>query len=203
MTPSERKIALRATVSSSSRLLVGGHAEAESLRTQDRFLRAFPPSYGERLALYFGVRDEVRTDRIRDRALEVGAEVFFPRVGTNRSLRFFPHRAGDVWEKGLFGIPEPSVISECDERRLSFDLIVVPGLAFDIHGGRLGKGHGYYDRFLSGLSPETRVVGLAFPWQVVEEVPMEAHDVPVHAVVTGDDVWFVDIRPGSSERTIS
>lgn len=145
----------------------------------------------------------MRTDLIRNRALEIGAEIFFPRVGTNGCMRFFPHRAGDVWEKGLFGIPEPSILSEGDERRSGFDLVVVPGLAFDTRGGRLGKGHGYYDRFLSGLSPETRVVGLAFPWQIVEEVPVETHDVPVHAVVTGDEVWFVDIRPGSSERTIS
>lgn len=70
------------------------------------------------------------------------------------------------------------------------DLIVVPGLAFDAEGRRLGRGAGYYDRFLTRLRRGAMVVGLAFDGQVVGEVPVDQGDVPMHAVVTERRVAF-------------
>ncbi|MCA9516375.1 MAG: hypothetical protein KC635_15645 [Myxococcales bacterium] len=62
--------------------------------------------------------------------------------------------------------------------------LVVPGLAFDAAGGRLGQGGGFYDRLLGGLATRPRLVGLAFAAQVVPSVPREAHDVLMDTVVT-------------------
>jgi 5-formyltetrahydrofolate cyclo-ligase len=59
------------------------------------------------------------------------------------------------------------------------DLIIVPGIAFDKKNVRLGRGHGYYDRFLCALPNKTRTVGLAFDFQVVEHLPQDSHDIPV------------------------
>lgn len=64
------------------------------------------------------------------------------------------------------------------------DLVVVPGLAFDASGQRLGRGGGYYDRFLSRLRRSTVTVGIGYDVQVVERVPSLPHDVPVAMVVT-------------------
>jgi 5-formyltetrahydrofolate cyclo-ligase len=68
------------------------------------------------------------------------------------------------------------------------DAVIVPGLAFDRAGGRLGYGEGYYDRFLEKLmqakTPRAQFVGVAFDAQVVENVPMYAHDVPMDWLVT-------------------
>jgi 5-formyltetrahydrofolate cyclo-ligase len=64
------------------------------------------------------------------------------------------------------------------------DCVFVPGLAFDRHGGRLGFGGGYYDRFLCHISPLASVCGLAFGIQVVPCVPQMPHDIRMHVLVT-------------------
>ncbi|GAB4339065.1 MAG: 5-formyltetrahydrofolate cyclo-ligase [Desulfobulbaceae bacterium] len=90
---------------------------------------------------------------------------------------------------GYCGIPEPTggpgsgeLISSSD-----IDIVIVPGAVFDIRGGRLGYGGGYYDRFLSGAARALRV-GLAFEMQVVEQVPVLPHDQLVDIVVTEKQV---------------
>jgi 5-formyltetrahydrofolate cyclo-ligase len=65
------------------------------------------------------------------------------------------------------------------------DLIVVPGLAFTAEGNRLGRGAGFYDRFLAGIPANTVKVGVCFEFQRVSEVPQESHDVKMDAVVCG------------------
>ncbi len=72
-------------------------------------------------------------------------------------------------------------------RRLApdeLDMVIVPGLAFDASGNRLGRGGGFYDRFLSRMRPQTPVVGVCFECQVVHSVPTDRHDRPVDRVVT-------------------
>jgi len=76
---------------------------------------------------------------------------------------------------------------------------VIPGLAFDRRGNRLGHGFGYYDRFLGGLPPGVPRVGLACACQLVTEVPVDAWDVPVHALVTEEGVIRVVKASGSPE----
>jgi 5-formyltetrahydrofolate cyclo-ligase len=91
-------------------------------------------------------------------------------------------------EPGRFGILEPK-----QNLRNNFkyhvtpeqlDVVIVPGLAFDASGNRLGRGKGYYDRFLSQFPPKTLLIGLAFECQIVEKVPVDARDCPVSIVVT-------------------
>jgi 5-formyltetrahydrofolate cyclo-ligase len=77
--------------------------------------------------------------------------------------------------------------------------VVVPGVAFDRKGRRLGHGYGYYDRFLATLPDEAVRVGIAFLHQVVPEVPVDAWDVPVHSLVTEEGVIRVD--PGAGAPT--
>lgn len=189
MLVSERKALLR--LNERSRWMPEGHRgdRAErSLRAQRNFLEAFPPSDGRKVAIYSAVRGEVGTDRIRDVYLAEGARLFYPRVAADGNLSFFPHREGDGWEVGRFGVREPVVRDGSEGTRNGFDLVLVPGMAFDPLGRRLGKGYGYYDRFLSKLDPPAVVVGLAFFWQLVPEVPVESWDVPVDAVVTDEGV---------------
>lgn len=64
------------------------------------------------------------------------------------------------------------------------DVILVPGLAFDRRGNRLGRGAGYYDRFLARLTPRTRIIGVCFDDQILDDVPAEAHDMKMHALLT-------------------
>jgi 5-formyltetrahydrofolate cyclo-ligase len=82
---------------------------------------------------------------------------------------------------GRLGIREP--VGEASPGRL--DLIVVPGLAFTANGNRLGRGGGFYDRFLSTIPGPTVKVGVCFAFQLLLEIPVESHDIKVDAVVCG------------------
>ena len=87
-----------------------------------------------------------------------------------------------------FGLlePVPSVVADPERRCVpaDVDLFLVPGLAFDREGGRIGYGKGYYDRLLGAARPGAVFLAVAFEGQRVEHVPMLAHDVPVHLVMT-------------------
>ncbi len=77
-------------------------------RAQEHFLREFPPRAGRTAALYCALAGEVPTERIRHAYLAAGARLYYPRVTGRRTLAFYPHREGDGWETGPYGIPEPS-----------------------------------------------------------------------------------------------
>ena len=86
---------------------------------------------------------------------------------------------------GPMGIPEPT--DKLWVRPETIDLFLLPGLLFDRRGTRLGHGRGWLDRLLAGRRPDAAVLGLAFPWQVVEgPLPCAPHDVPMDAVILPD-----------------
>lgn len=136
---------------------------------------------------YVDIRDEVRT---RD---AIGWQIGGPKsvvipycVGDDLSL--FRLHGWDDLEPGRFGILEPLTELRQDPERLippsEIDLVVVPGVAFDADGGRVGHGKGFYDRLLQRI-PETAVkVGLAYGCQVTSRVPTEPHDAAMDWLVT-------------------
>lgn len=71
------------------------------------------------------------------------------------------------------------------------DLVIVPGIVFDKKGHRIGYGYGYYDRFLKTIRKETVKIGLAFDFQLIEDIPEEKHDVPMDIVVTDEEVFYI------------
>ena len=85
---------------------------------------------------------------------------------------------------GAFGIWEPFPAPARLVAPDAFDLVLVPGLAFDLDGGRLGRGAGFYDRFLAALPQKTRLIGVALDEQIVEKTPRDAFDLPVDALAT-------------------
>lgn len=84
-------------------------------------------------------------------------------------------------KKGPYGISEPAV-EEC-LRLADLDLVIVPGVAFDKKGNRLGRGKGYYDRFLARLPQRTASLGLAFDFQILPSLPAQRHDIAVSKVL--------------------
>jgi len=85
--------------------------------------------------------------------------------------------------KGSFGILEPAAENESFPIEL-IDVILVPGVAFDRQGNRMGHGKGYYDRFLSRCKGSTVFLGIAYSFQVYESIPFDEHDIRVHGVIT-------------------
>ena len=90
----------------------------------------------------------------------------------------------DDLERGSYGILEPSVVKTADEKDI--DVILVPGLAFDRHGGRMGFGKGYYDRLLETSSAVK--IGLCYDFQLFDTIPTESHDVPMDFIITEKEI---------------
>lgn len=149
------------------------------------------PAYrgARRLLVYVDALDnEVHTSGILADALERGIEVYTP-VVHRRDRRLTVSRLVDLGhlEPGPFGIPEVAPQHRSPADPVILDAAVVPGLAFDRRGNRLGMGQGYFDRFLAGL--QLWRIGLAYSFQLVPEVPVQPWDVPMHFVVTDAGVW--------------
>ena len=90
----------------------------------------------------------------------------------------------DDMKKGAYGILEPKTVRTADENNI--DIILVPGLAFDRNGGRMGFGKGYYDRLLE--SSKAVKIGLCYDFQILEKIPTESHDVPMNFVITEKEI---------------
>lgn len=88
-------------------------------------------------------------------------------------------------KKGAYNIPEPKTLLHADAEDM--DIILVPGLAFDRSGGRMGFGKGYYDRLLSRTNAVK--IGLCYDFQLCNKIPTEAHDVPMDLIVTEREIW--------------
>jgi 5-formyltetrahydrofolate cyclo-ligase len=132
--------------------------------------------------LYAGVRSEVATEELVKKSLAAGKQVLMPRcLPETRQLLLVPISAWEELKPSFYGLLEPPPPAEFNP--VQPDLIVVPGVAFDLCGYRLGYGGGYYDRLLWCLN-RTTTVGLAFEAQIVPQVPRETHDVPLDFVVT-------------------
>lgn len=148
---------------------------------------------GDHLAGYVGFDGELDIRAYLERRLDDGATVSLPKVENDRRMHFVPIEGFESLREGAFGIREPvgrpAPIAD-------LDVIFIPGVGFDRRGGRLGMGWGYYDRALEQRlradAPAPTLVGVCYACQLVDQVPTEAHDVPVQAVVT-EEGW-IDCR---------
>lgn len=141
---------------------------------------------------YIDVRSEVRTRFALETALNSRKEIVVPYcVGDDLGL--FRLEAMQDLEIGTFGILEPlGRLRNLPDRRVDvrkLDLILVPGVAFDRHGGRLGHGKGYYDKLLRNARPDTPLIALAFECQLFPKIPTEEHDVFMDRVITENRIY--------------
>ncbi len=145
----------------------------------------------ETVMFYVSFQKEVRTDEMIIEALK-DKRVAVPAVKGGGLAVFEVADYDGSFEKGSFGIPEPKEGHRKLVKQEVIDLVIVPGVVFDKHGGRIGFGKGYYDRFLKGLREINRnahVIGLAFEMQVVEELKLEKNDVKMDKVITEKEIY--------------
>ncbi|MEW6662339.1 MAG: 5-formyltetrahydrofolate cyclo-ligase [Bacillota bacterium] len=139
---------------------------------------------------YLSFRQEVDTAAVISRAFAEGKQVVIP-VCMERPRQLLASRLLDTGEDlvpGTWGILEPKPEALRPVHPAEIDLVLVPGVAFDRCGNRLGYGAGYYDRFLRSLGPQAKAVALAYQLQVLEHIEAEEHDYPVDLVVTEEGV---------------
>lgn len=129
------------------------------------------------VALTLSLDLEVNTRPLIDKALQAGKSVLVPKV-TKQGLTFHEIKTFSDLEPGVMGILEPTT----PKTDLNIDVCIVPGRVFDRSGYRIGWGGGYYDRFLATYYGRT--ISLAYSVQVLDEIPIEPHDIPVELIVT-------------------
>ena len=145
------------------------------LKANSHFLHAHT------LLLYSALPDEVPTQTLIDELVAQGKTVLLPRVVSDTDMELRRYSGPADLQQGAFGIMEP--MGELFTDYAAIDVAIIPGMAFDDEGHRLGRGKGYYDRFLAKLSPTTYKIGLCFSWQRVNHVPTDSHDIPMDEVI--------------------
>jgi len=138
------------------------------------------------LFIYVNFRSEVETLELIRMCIGRGLRVAVPLVDAV-AIRMLPLLINDPEKDlapGYFNIPEPDPKKSLTLDPAEIDAAVIPGSVFDIQGGRLGYGGGYYDRFLLNDAPRARRIGLGFELQVIDKVPVEPHDQPLDILVT-------------------
>lgn len=157
---------------------------SHSLRIQQRVIRLPAFRKAAAVALYSPILNEVFTEEIMHEALRLGKTVAFPRV-CGECLDFVRVRSSSELAPGAFGVLEPTGSTTIPSGDL--DLVLVPGVAFDREGNRLGYGKGFYDRVLCGTGRPALTVGLCFEMQLVDRLPIEDHDESLDLLVTEEN----------------
>jgi 5-formyltetrahydrofolate cyclo-ligase len=155
--------------------------EEQSRPIQEHVINSKEFSSARVVGAYYPAGSEVRTLLIIDAAKKAGKRVALPRTEGERMV--FYEFDGELVE-GRFGIKEPKPSSPVD----NIDVVLVPGVAFDLKGCRVGYGKGYYDRFLS--MQHCFSMGLAYSFQVVEELPRGRFDRRLASLVTENGMIY-------------
>jgi len=132
------------------------------------------------ILLYSALPDEVPTQGLMDDLVAQGKMVVLPRVVSDTDMELRRYTGQQDLQTGAYGILEPTgeLFTDYD----AIDVAIIPGMAFDAEGHRLGRGKGYYDRFLARV-PHLYKIGLCFSWQMVDHVPCDEHDAVMDEVI--------------------
>jgi 5-formyltetrahydrofolate cyclo-ligase len=146
---------------------------------------------GKRIAFYFATDGEMDPSPLVARASNAGKKCYYPvlRERPANALWFAEHKANQSLKSNRFGIPEPNIHHSRITPSWGLDLILLPLVAFDLTGNRLGMGGGYYDRTLAYRLKRRhwkgpKLIGLAHELQCVDSLPSNAWDIPLDGVIT-------------------
>ncbi|GGA27671.1 5-formyltetrahydrofolate cyclo-ligase [Paenibacillus physcomitrellae] len=158
---------------------------------------------GQKLTLfsYLSFKDELSTRSLVDSCLGKGDTVLVPRITKGGMLAVHRFEDWSSLKPGVWGISEPAADSPVwpEERYGEIDVVIVPGLVYDLHGGRIGYGGGYYDRFTQRLKQtagggagRTLFASLLFEEQLAQQVPAQAHDLRLDVLITPANVFYIN-----------
>jgi 5-formyltetrahydrofolate cyclo-ligase len=176
------------------------HANRNAQENKDELSRAICaafmalPEYAaaRTVMFYVDVRSEVRTRHSLPAALQTGKRIVLPYC-VNNELELFHLTDMKELAVGMYKILEPRPeLRGLPEKRVGvreLDLIMVPGVAFDRTGARMGHGFGYYDKLLQHARPETPLVALAFEGQLFPKIPTQDHDIFMDKIITEKAVY--------------
>ena len=138
------------------------------------------------IACYVSIKNEVDTKTVIQKAIDSGKQVGVPVTREDGDMNFQAIAGLSDLRPVHYGLREPVPDSQKVLLSHTIDLILIPGIAFDRRGHRIGSGGGYYDRFLART--EAVRIGLSYAFQIIDRVPAEPHDVKMDLIVTEDEV---------------
>lgn len=138
----------------------------------------------QHIFIYVSLKDEVDTYKIIEDSILRKKHIYVPKViSEEKIMKAVQINSISELELGYYGVYEPVNLEKAIGEKY-IDLVIVPGMAFDYEGGRLGYGGGFYDKFLSRLNPKVPKIALAYEFQLISKVPTEKHDVKVDRIIT-------------------
>jgi 5-formyltetrahydrofolate cyclo-ligase len=177
----ESKRQIRNQIAAKRQALDAGWLDAASAKVVEN-LQTLPAFQSAKtVALYMAIGGEVRLEPLFAKCRKLGKTTAIPVFNPSTRLYEMAAITGNTrFETGNYGIQEP--VAPAPIGIAEIDFMVVPGVAFDLHGNRLGRGGGYYDRLLDGFQGVSAAV--AFDFQVLDHIPSDPHDIPVDFLVT-------------------
>lgn len=158
--------------------------DSKSLKIQEKLFGLDAFRKARTVCFFVGTEEEVNTVPMIEGSIRQGKRVLVPLAKLeNKELKLYELQALSELKTGMLDILEPDPSKARPANPKDVDLVVVPGLAFDEKKQRLGRGAGFYDRFLL-TAPRAYKVALAFSFQLFPEIPQEAHDHPLDEVLT-------------------
>ncbi|MBW2108243.1 MAG: 5-formyltetrahydrofolate cyclo-ligase [Deltaproteobacteria bacterium] len=184
----EKKSEIRKTTLAQRDALTGKQRAEKTRRIMERLFEFANFLEAKNVLFYMDVDSEVGTEAMIRKAMEYEKGIVLPWVD-KKEKQIVPLKIEDIGKDvrpGYRGIPEP-IPQRCKIMPFELiDLAIMPGIAFDERGGRIGHGTGYYDRLIPKLDVTTRKVALAFECQIVPQIPMEPHDRYIDIIITED-----------------
>ncbi len=188
---STRKAELRAQIFAERQKLAPSFVLAGSAAMVAKLAELQPLRKAQNIMAFAAFGNEISVDGFIEELRNQGKTVLLPRINRESGIEAVVY---DNWEScsiSSFGIREP--LGKAVEPQ-SIDAILVPGIAFDGNGFRIGYGKGYYDSFLPKLSSYAFICGVCFDFQVVDSINPETYDVPVHWIVTDKSELAIDFN---------
>ncbi|MCR6514760.1 5-formyltetrahydrofolate cyclo-ligase [Clostridium sp. LY3-2] len=140
----------------------------------------------KKIFIYIGFGSEINTKSLIEIMLREGKEVFVPKVLEEEMIALKITSLNNLIES-KFKILEP-IGEKSDIDGEEFDLIIMPGVAFDRSGNRIGYGKGYYDKYLKDIKSDIKKIALAYELQLIEEIETEEHDLKVDSIITENEI---------------
>lgn len=184
----DQKERLRGEMLKRRQLLSPQQAEEMSRKIVLRLDQFEPLNKAGTIMAYASIKNEVDLEPWLELMVRNKKKILLPRVDGSE-LQAVPWQGWENCSKGAFNIKEPRGMP-CDPGDIN--AVLVPGVAFDRRGYRLGYGRGYYDRFLRRLSPAVLLCGTAYEFQLVESIFPDENDVPLHWIITEQSEVQVD-----------
>ena len=180
----EKKSILRKEILHKRNSLNQSEISRKSKLIQENLIKSSEFIKSKSIGLYLPIGSEVETWNIITHTLNSGKTLLLPRIVAN-DIRYYiveqRHFEKDIFDRNRFGIKEPKITNANIE---FIDLLIIPGIAFDSYGYRIGYGHGYYDKYLTNKK-FSRCIGLAFDFQFIKNrIPIFYYDQKIDILIT-------------------